>query len=83
MGIVLSELEESFLADFEKLGFDHMRVVVRFCVPAEGVAEDKGDEDEVEEGEGVECEVGEEGETHHLQEGFLGRFGALAEQTRA
>lgn len=51
IGVVLAEFEEGLLADFEELGLDHVGVVVGLGVPAEGVAEDEGDEDEVEEGE--------------------------------
>ena len=38
-----------------------MRVIILLGVPAEWIREDKGDEDEVEEGEGVQGEVREEG----------------------
>ena len=47
--VVLSQLKQSFLADFEELCLNHVRVIVRLRVPTQRVAEYKSDKDEVKE----------------------------------
>ena len=58
--IVFPQLEQGLLTDLQKLSLNHVGVIILLSMPAEWVGEDEGDQDEVEEGEGVQGEVGEE-----------------------
>jgi len=65
VGVVLAQDEEGALGDSQELVVCE---VLDVGGDGEGVDEDEYYEDEPEEGEGVELEMGEEGESQHLQE---------------
>lgn len=60
-----------------------MRVVVLLRVPAQRVAKHECYQHKVEECERVQCEVGEEGESYHLQKGLFGGLRAFGKKTGA
>ena len=53
--VILSQFKQGFLAYFQELSFNHVRVVIGLCVPTQRVAEYESDKDKVKESERVQC----------------------------